>query len=54
MLIFINTWLMKIIRLLLIEQVNVGKMDSLLRLGEANEVPISSHIWVASSTFKQL
>ena len=25
-----------------------------LRVSEANEVPISSHIWVASTTFKQL
>ena len=25
----------------------------LLRVAEANEVPISSHIWVASMTFKQ-
>ena len=27
---------------------------SLLLVNEMNEVPISSHIWVASSTFKQL
>ena len=26
----------------------------LLRMSETNEDPISSHIWVASSTFKQL
>ena len=27
---------------------------SLLRVTNVNEVPISSHIWVASTTFKQL
>ena len=27
---------------------------ALLRVSEANEVPISSHVWVASSTFRQL
>ena len=26
----------------------------LLRVSEANEVPVSSHIWVASMTFKQI
>ena len=26
----------------------------LLRVSKANEVPISNHIWVASTTFKQL
>ena len=26
----------------------------LLRVSEANDVPISSHIWVALTTFKQL
>ena len=26
----------------------------LLRVSEANEVPITSHIWIASSTFRQL
>ena len=26
----------------------------IIRVTEANEVPIRSHVWVASSTFKQL
>ena len=30
------------------------KLLELLRVSEANEVPISSHIWVALSTFNQL
>ena len=28
-------------------------MKELLRVTEANEVPINSHIWVSSTTFKQ-
>ena len=28
--------------------------DYLLRVTEANEAPIASHIWIASSTFRQL
>ena len=30
------------------------EIQVLITSGEANEVPISSHIWVASSTFRQI
>ena len=34
---------------------NIGKnLNKLLRVNEANSVPISSRIWVASTTFEQL